>query len=241
MTLEVSKTFRPSIAGTVALFLLTTLFTNLGLWQTKRAAEKSDTEQQHQAATTVAFEVALKEKKRFARIDVTGHYDQTRHILLDNQILNGRAGVHVYTPFYTAVGAVILVNRGWLPLAADRQSLPEIETPQQETELAGMLNIVPVPGRLLGQADRMTDDQWPQLVTYLNLEDIAESLDAPLEDWVIQLSDADQTGFEGRDWKPVFLSSSRHKAYAFQWFALSTASIVLWLLSGFRKPSENST
>ena len=239
MTLKVSKTFRPSIAGTVALFLLTTLFANLGLWQTKRAAEKSDTEHQHQAATAVAFEVALKEKKRFARIDVIGHYDQTRHILLDNQILNGRAGVHVYTPFYTAKGAVILVNRGWLPLAADRQSLPEIETPQKETELAGMLNIVPVPGRLLGQADRITHDQWPQLVTYLNLKDIAESLDAPLEDWVLQLSDTDQTGFEGRDWKPVFLSSSRHKAYAFQWFALATVSIILWLVISFRKSSGN--
>ena len=239
MTLEVSKSFRPTIAGTAALFLLTALFANLGLWQTKRDGEKSETEHQHQAATTVAFEVALKEKKRFARINVTGHYDQARHILLDNQILNGRAGVHVYTPFYTTGNTVILVNRGWLPLAADRQSLPGIDTPHEETELAGMLNIVPVPGRLLGEADRMTHDQWPQLVTYLNLEDIAESLDAPLENWVIQLSDTDQTGFDGRDWKPVFLSSSRHRAYAFQWFALATVSIILWLVISFRTPSGN--
>ena len=239
MTLKVSKSFKPSIASTTSIFLLIALFANLGLWQTKRAAEKSATEQLHQAATPHVFEQALKEKKRFARIDVTGHYDPIRHILLDNQIWNGRAGVHVYTPFNSLGGTTILVNRGWLPLAADRQSMPEINTPQHQTVLSGMLNIVPVPGRILGRADQLDKDQWPQLVTYLNLEDIAGSLDAPLENWVIQLSDADQTGFEGRDWKPVFMSSRRHKAYAFQWFALATVSFVLWLLISFRKSSEN--
>jgi surfeit locus 1 family protein len=224
----------------VALFLLATLFANLGMWQAKRAAEKADTEQQHKTATAISFAAALAGNKRFARIDVSGHYDPIRHVLLDNQIWNGRAGVHVFTPFYTLDDTAILVNRGWLPLVADRQTMPEIPTPQHETVLRGMLNTLPVPGRILGQADKMKQDQWPQLVTYLNLEDIAESLDIPLQNWVIQLSDSEQAGFEGRDWKPVFLSSSRHKGYAFQWFALATVSIVLWILIGFRKPSENN-
>lgn len=227
------------MAATVAIFLLVTLFINLAMWQTKRAEEKAQTEQQYQSATTVPFAIALAGKKRFAHIDVNGRYDPVRHILLDNQIWNGRSGVHVFTPFYTLDGVAILVNRGWLPLVADRQTLPDITTTEDQTILSGMLNTLPVPGRILGEADKLNPDHWPQLVTYLNLENISKLLDAPLENWVIQLSDSDQTGFEGRDWKPVFISSNRHKAYAFQWYALSTAGIVLWILGGFRKSLAN--
>jgi cytochrome oxidase assembly protein ShyY1 len=237
MTAKVSRLFRPSISGTLALFMLTGLFASLGMWQAQRAAEKEQTELRHRMATRVSFETALAKDERFARIDVSGHYDPVRHILLDNQIWKGRAGVHVFTPFYTLDGTAILVNRGWLALTADRQTMPAVPTPQHETVLRGMLNTLPVPGRMLGQADRMNQSQWPQLVTYLNLENITESLDVPLENRIIQLSASEQAGFEGRDWKPVFLTSRKHKAYAFQWFALATVSIVLWVFTGFRKPS----
>ena len=219
------------------LFILASLFASLGMWQAKRAAEKEQTEIQHQTASIVSFKTALARDERFARIDVSGHYDPVRHILLDNQVWKGRAGVHVFTPFYTTDGTAILVNRGWLPLAADRHTLPDIPTPQHETVLRGMLNTLPVPGRILGQADKMNQNRWPQLVTYLNLENIIESLDISLKDRIIQLSASEQAGFEGRDWKPVFLTSRKHKAYAFQWFALATISIVLWIITGFRKPS----
>ena len=235
MASKVSRHFKPSVSGTVALFLLATLFANMGLWQTRRAAEKSETEQLHQAAVKIPFEDALANGKRFARIEISGYYDPDRHILLDNQVWNGRAGVHVFTPFYALDGTAILVNRGWLPLAANRRSLPDIATPEHQTVVRGMLNILPVPGRMLGQSDDLKQNQWPQLITYLNIKDITESIDAPLQEWVIQLSPDENHGFEGRDWKPVFLSSKRHKGYAFQWFALTAACIVLWLIIGFRR------
>jgi surfeit locus 1 family protein len=225
---------------TLALLLLASLFVMLGTWQTRRASEKLEIEQQHQAAVSVSLETALGGDQRFAHIDVVGHYDPVRHILLDNQIWQGRAGVHVFTPFHTSDGTAILVNRGWLPLGVERQNMPEIPTPQHETVVRGILNIPPVPGLTIGQADKLERDSWPQLVTYLNLENIAGLLDVPLENYVIQLSIQEQDGFEDRDWKPVFMSSTRHRAYAFQWFALTAACIVLWLLSGFRDQSENS-
>ena len=240
MTIKVSRSFKPSIPATIALLLLATLFAYLGTWQTKRAAEKSETELQHQAATAVAFATALAQGQRFARIETGGHYDPERHILLDNQVWQGRAGVHVFAPFFADDGTAILVNRGWLPLPADRQSLPEIPTPQHQTVVKGTLNILPVPGRRVGQADNLEQNEWPQLVTYLNRADIAKSLATPLENWVIQLSPTESDGFEGREWKPVFLSSQRHKAYAFQWFALTLACFVLWLLTSFRKSSGNN-
>ena len=240
MTFKVSRSFRPSPAATVTLLLLAGLFASLGMWQTKRASEKLELEQQYQAAGLVPLQTALAKDLRFARIEVNGHYDPNRHVLLDNQIWQGRAGVHVFTPFHTSDDTVILVNRGWLPLGADRQNLPEIPSPQDETVLRGILNSPPVPGLMMGPADKLQQDLWPQLVTYMNLENISMSLDLPLEGRIVQLSAQEKDGFEGRDWKPVFLSSERHKAYAFQWFALTAASIILWLLGAFRKPSGQS-
>jgi len=237
MSTKVSSFFKPSMTATIALFLLATLFTNLGGWQTQRAAEKTATQQQFDTAKPLLLEQAIAQKSRFAHIDVGGRYDTKRHILLDNQVWHGRAGVHVFTPFYSNEGTVILVNRGWLPLSADR-GLPEIPTPPNQTVLRGILNIFPVPGRILGPADKLDTDQWPQLVTYLNPADIAAALDTPLATWIVQLSDAEQAGFEGRDWKPVFLTANKHKAYALQWYALAGISIVLWIFNGIRRSRE---
>jgi surfeit locus 1 family protein len=237
MVFRLLKSFRPGKLMTLVLFLLAFLFATLGTWQTNRATDKAAIEQEYRAATALPLELALARDARFARVEVNGEYDSKRHILLDNQIWQGRAGVYVFTPFYTVGGTTILVNRGWLPLAADRKSLPQIPTPQHATVLKGMLNTPPVAGRILGSRDELRKDDWPQLVTYLNLADISASLGAPLEARIIQLSQSEPDGFEGRDWKPVFLNSSRHRGYAFQWFALMVASIVMWLVSGFRNPS----
>jgi surfeit locus 1 family protein len=241
MSSKLFKSFRPSISFTILLSVLTLLFIMLGTWQTKRAAEKQATQQQHQLATSLSLEKAMAGDNRFSQIEVVGHYDANRHFLLDNQIWNGRAGVHVFTPFYSVTGYTILVNRGWLPLAPDRKTMPDITTPQDDFVLRGVLNTLPVPGRILGSADKLDQDKWPQLVTYLNLEDLSESLEQPLENWVIQLSESEQSGFEGRQWKAVFLNADRHKAYAFTWFALAAVSIMMWVYSSFRNPPGNRT
>ncbi len=239
MTSKVSSHFKPSVIATVVLAVLVLLFTNMGMWQNRRAAEKTALEQQFESATPVLLKTAIELGNRFAHIDVGGYYDQERHILLDNQIWRGRAGVHVFTPFYSEGGVVILVNRGWLPVSADRLILPAIATPSQQTVLRGILNTYPVPGRVLGPDDTLKKSEWPQRVTYLKMEDISTALDEPLVNWVVQLSAAEQAGFEGREWKPVFLTSSKHKAYAFQWFALAAISIVLWGVNGIRRSNPN--
>ena len=209
MDQKVFKSFRPSMSFTLVLFLLACLFAMLGTWQQKRASEKMVLEQQHLTASHLSLESAMDKDHRFSSVNVVGRYDRNRHILLDNQIWQGRVGVYVFTPLFTNQGKTILVNRGWLPLAVDRRTMPEIPTPEHEIVLTGTLNRPPVPGRMLGSADQILKEQWPQLVTYLNLSNISSSLDVPLEAWVIQLSKSDPDGFEGRDWKPVFLSSNR--------------------------------
>lgn len=239
MTPRVSRTFRPSIPVTLILALLAALFASLGSWQTHRAAEKATLETEHQQAPSLALDTALAAERRFARVETSGHYDPQRHILLDNQLWQGRGGVHVFTPFVTSSGTAILVNRGWLPLPPDRRELPAVPTPADEVTVRGILNVFPVPGRMVGGADRLETDRWPQLVTYMRHADIVRVLGLPLETHIIQLSRDVEHGFEDRNWKPVFLSAKRHRAYAFQWYALTAVTVVLWLITGIRKTPGN--
>jgi len=227
--------FRPSLAGTFVLMLLALVFASLGLWQRHRAAEKAELERQFLNASDMPLEEALRLDLRFAHVSAKGRFDDKRHILLDNQIRRGQAGVHVFTPFYLADGRAILVNRGWLPLAADRKTLPRVPTPAGPLLIHGRLNIAPEPGRRLGPADSLRRDDWPQLVTYLDIADISAVLGTVLDPHVVQLAASEPSGFSGRDWQPAYLTSKRHRAYAFQWFSLSAACLVIWIFTGYRR------
>ena len=91
--------FKPSLALTVVLLLLAILFLRLGWWQLERKADKTLLFEQFKQAPQLAIGEALERGETFARVEARGRYDPVRHILLDNKILNGRAGVHVLSPF----------------------------------------------------------------------------------------------------------------------------------------------
>lgn len=226
--------FRTSVKLTLLLLILALVFARLGYWQLQRKAEKETLFEEFVSAPVMSFEAALENGKRFARVDVTGRYDTERHILLDNRIFKGRAGVHVLTPFYASSGSVVLVNRGWLPLPPDRSYLPEVPTDDSLRTLSGRLNRLPTEGPRVGEADVLRPDNWPQLVTYFDQPPVEQAIGSSLEPWLVQL-DADQaTGFEGRQWKAAVMEPKVHGAYAVQWFGLMTAAIVIWFVLGFR-------
>lgn len=227
--------FRPSARLTLPLLVLALIFGRLGLWQLERMSEKEELFLQFDNAPDLSIEQALAREQRFARVEAFGRYDVERHILLDNRILNGRAGVHVLTPFILEDGTALLVNRGWLPLPPDRLSLPEVFTPATPLTITGRLNRASLDGLRVGEPDVLTRDNWPQLVTYLDMDAVAAALDRPLSPWLLQLSVHDESGFAGRQWKAAVMEPRVHGAYAFQWFSLMTAVVVIWVLLGVRR------
>ena len=112
--------FRPSIRLSLTLIILASLFGRLGMWQMERKAEKQELFDRFENAPMMRVEQAIEQQERFARVEAWGRYDPQRHILLDNKVWQGRAGVHVLTPFTLKNGRTLLVNRGWLPLPPDR-------------------------------------------------------------------------------------------------------------------------
>lgn len=227
--------FRPSIKLTLTLGVLAVLFLRLGFWQLDRKAEKEKLFERFRDAPELGIEQALAAEEEFARVEAYGRYDPERHLLLDNRIWNGRAGVHVLTPFTLGDGRSLLVNRGWLPLAPDRRSLPDFATGGEARSLRGRLVRPSAGGPRLGGADELSDNRWPQLVTYLDVDAAGTALGKPLQPWIVQLDAADGSGFGDRQWTPAVMTPQVHGAYAVQWLALAAAAAIIWFTLGLRR------
>lgn len=226
--------FRPSAAATLTLLPLVVVAAGLGYWQIDRMHEKQALVESFESAPTITLEDAIADSIRFARISATGRFDTARHILLDNQVYQGKAGVHVYTPFRTFSGDWVLVNRGWKPLSADRE-LPDIWTPAVPVGIRGRLDRPPDQFDGLGEPDALATVDGAQLVTYFDIADIAGALEIDLPPWVVLLDGEDPNGFDGRDWQPIFMKPEHHGAYAFQWYSLCAALFLAWLIAGIRR------
>lgn len=230
---------RSAIKFTLLMGVLAVTFGSLGLWQLERKSERAAMYEAFDMASQMSLRDAVTAEQPFAQVRAIGHYDPRRHFLLDNKIYEAQAGVHVLTPFTTLEGQVLLVNRGWKPLPPDRSALPTISSPDIEVHLNGRLHALPQSGPRLGASDSLGDDQWPQLMTYFELPAIETALQTELLPWIVLL-DADQPhGFVGRDWKPATMRPEMHGAYAFQWFALAAAAVLIWGLLMFR-PRRNA-
>ena len=79
---------------------------------------------------------------------------RVRQILLDNMpSADGRPGYRVLTPFRrTTGGALLLVDRGWVPLGDSREQLPALDVPDDAREITGRLDRPPVPGLRMREA-----------------------------------------------------------------------------------------
>jgi|SRR5690625_219039 len=112
-----------AIAVMVACFMLAG-------WQFDRAEEKRALLGHWDNAPAAGLEQAEDHFSPYAKIHAHGRFDAQRQILLDNQVRNGQAGVHVFTPFVPAGQSRIwLVNRGWHALPSRHGSLPHVDVP----------------------------------------------------------------------------------------------------------------
>ena len=167
--------------------LLMALLSSLGFWQLDRAEQKRwflQQQQQGMQAAPVNLNQAesAKQIQRYQSVQVKGHYDAAHSFLVDNQIVGGRPGYFVMTPFILDQQAsAVLVNRGWLPLSQNRQSLPdvEIEVNQPSLEIRGRINDFPQVGIQLKGAEIPTET-WPSVVQVLDNQILAAKLGYPL-------------------------------------------------------------
>lgn len=62
-------------------------------------------------------------------VDVTGHYLSDSAVLLRNRPVNGTPAYHVLVPFQVDGGALLVVDRGWVPVGDDAQAADDVPAP----------------------------------------------------------------------------------------------------------------
>lgn len=204
-------------------------FMTLGFWQLRKAeaaaALQADIDAAARAAPTEMPATPAAAALRHRRVVLRGRYDPAGQILIDNRIHGGRAGYHVVTPLRLDGAEMrVLVNRGWVPAAADRRILPAVPPPAGHIEITGLA--VAPPTRFVTLGDGAT----PRGIVWQNLDfpRLRERVAYPLQPFVVRL-DAAAPGGYARDWPRADERAPRNLGYAWQWFGFAAASLGIWL------------
>lgn len=226
--------FRPALWPTVATLVLLPLMTGLGIWQLERADWKQglvDTHEGRARLSPVALGSLPKidDKVQYRHVFVRGYYDMEHQLLLDNKTFQGYAGYHVLTPLQVADSdAVVLVNRGWVPMGTSRAELPAIPGTRGEVLVNGIISLPPKKYFRLADVDEINTG-WPKVVQQPELGELGQLLGVTLEPLTLLLDKDDEFGFV-RHWAAVYgVTPDKHRAYAVQWFTLSAVLLIIYI------------
>jgi len=142
----------------------------------------------------------------------------------------------VLTPLGRADGrGWVLVDRGWVPLGATRDELPDVPVGAGEREVSGILDVLPIPGMRVGPAAAPGSSGWPRVLLFPTEADVESALGVDVESRIVLLDAGAPDGFE-RKWRPALgFGPERHLGYAIQWFAFALVSIVIFVAVNLRR------
>ncbi|BBM01244.1 SURF1 family protein [Microbulbifer sp. GL-2] len=197
---------------------------SLGFWQLERAEIKDDI--LVEIDTRLSSQPVTPDEdldfKRFMPIGLTGKY-MDEYYFLDNRTRNGRAGYEVLQVF-TSDNKRWLVNRGWIPLAEDREIFPEITYPKEVIRIIGFL----YPVNKINSGKRQ-EKKGGQRIQSLDSQ-FTKELDLYEDHWSVRLS-SDSISVFLTEWNLISSSAERHRAYSMQWFAMAIVLVMLWMFT----------
>jgi len=235
-----NRSFVPPAWSVAVTALALGAFVSLGYWQLGRAREKQarvDAFMDLSRQTVDADGLDFGGLARYQHVRLRGAYDSTRQILLDNMPSSeGRPGYRVLTPLERADGrGWVLVDRGWVPLGASREDLPEVAVGIRQREVSGVLDVLPIPGVRVGPAAAPGSTGWPRVLLFPTEADVETTLGVDVEPRIILLDAGAPDGFE-RLWRPALgFGPERHLGYAIQWFAFALVAAVLFIALNLRR------
>lgn len=231
---------RPGVWPTLAVAVLLPTMMALGFWQLHRAAEKRALQQEYDArAAGAAVRIEPRPQRaedlRFYRVVAHGRYETAQQLYIDNRVHQGRAGYHVITPLRIEDSNMrVLVNRGWIAGGPDREQLPPAPAPEGVQEVTGVATVpVEKPFRL-GPESALRDD-GRSVWQHMDLARFAAAVRYPVQPVVVLLDPQSPAGGLTRDWSRLDAGIAVHQGYAFQWFALATTLLGLYLFFGWRR------
>lgn len=209
-----------------------TAMLGLASWQLQRGDAKRDLQQRYLSAETAAPRTldarSRAEPGSVSKARARGRYLDGQQLLLDNQSHAQQPGYHVWTPLLLDAGGLVLVDRGWIGLAAVREARPLAPLPPEAVEVEGLWRSLPAPG-LRVEVDNCRDAPWPRVVHYPTAEDLRCIYGPAVASGVLLLAPQAPAGFV-RDWQITpEMPPEKHYAYAVQWLGLALLGAVLFI------------
>ncbi|MEO6921416.1 MAG: SURF1 family protein [Collimonas sp.] len=237
------RRFRFRLIPFVATVLLVALGIALAQWQTRRGDQKQLIEskllqRESEPVLRLGDAAADVDQIEYRRLALRGEFIGGWPVYLDNRPLNGVAGFYVLMPFKIAGSdSYVLVARGWLPRdPSDRSKLPSYPTPAGTVEIEGLAR------RDFGHVMQLGDASplQPQaIVQNLGITGFAAASKFKLQPFVVEQT-SDAGDHMQRAWPRPSLGIERHRGYAFQWYALAAMAFIFFVVTGFRRGSENT-
>lgn len=227
-------TFRPPAWAVIGTAVGVAVTAWLGTWQLRRGHAREALDAQYASAreaepVELDRSTATRPNAQAIAARATGRYG-AEQLLLDNQVNAQLPGYQVLTPLELADGALVLVNRGWVPQNPDRRVLPQAAIPEGIVNVRGLWRALPQPALRLETAN-CSGAGWPRVVEYPTTADLACLYPgrAVAPGMLLLSPDADH-GFV-RNWSQadVRFPPSRHYGYAAQWFAFGATLLVIFL------------
>ncbi len=227
--------FRVSFWPTAAAIFFIVVTVMLGNWQLSRAQEKEERQTQlnqlsQQPVISIPTSPIRLEDYQFRKVEVHGTYVPTHTIYLDNKINRGRAGYQIITPVKLGESSMhVLINRGWVAAGRTRSELPDIPTPTSKVTVSGIAES-PTMRTLELSTETVSGQVWENL--HLNRYRKATGL--TLQPLVL-LQENDVKDGLLREWTRPDSGASRNLGYAFQWFSMALAILILYLVLSVKR------
>jgi len=223
-----------SIPALLVVILGASLLLNLGLWQLERAEEKrlieNDIANRKTQSPIQLTALESKDDKAYYHVAITGYFDNTKSLFLDNRIINGQPGFEVLQPLVIDHRS-ILVNRGWIPWPRTRNVLPDIPN---QSGIRTITGIVYIPGEAFVLEEDILDAKtaWPKMIQALDmqkLQAVYADTGLTIASWVLR-EDPGNQDFYTREWTYVSMPPARHVSYAVTWFGLALALVIIYIV-----------
>jgi surfeit locus 1 family protein len=213
---------------TLATVVVVAIGIALGFWQLDRARQKLSLEAgiQTQGALPMLDDSALAADPAtlvHRRARLKGQWLADATLFLDNRQMQGRPGFFVLTPLRLPTGGAVLVQRGWAPRDfQDRTRLPQVPTEAGDVEL--VVRLAPPPAKLY----EFAGGGLGPIRQNIDLAALSQELKLPLLP-LSALQTSEATDGLLRDWPAPATDVHKHYGYAFQWFALATLILGLYV------------
>ncbi|MFN4089262.1 MAG: SURF1 family protein [Alphaproteobacteria bacterium] len=232
--------FRPGLVPTLFVALSLPVLLSLGLWQLERTHWKDDLIGRIETRLALdpipATRPADIPREEFRRVRLTGRFAPQPPMWLGGRTDAGRAGWHLVAPFLLEEGGWVVVDRGWVPMAARRDGVPGTgpDTPEVQ-DLEGVVRLPPPAGTF-------TPDNDPAANTWYRIDPpaMAAARDLSAAEGLLDVYVA-AAGVAAPDGPlPVgdrFVLPQNHFQYALTWFGLAATLAAVYLAYGLRRRS----